>query len=362
MKEVGETLLVGSSKGLICYRHQGGSWVQDGVHFLGFPVSACMVDPRNGDWWAALAHRHWGQKMHRSEDRGKSWQELSTPVYPATARLANGQAATLRKVWVLADAGPEDPQGIYAGTEPGGLFYSPDAGRSWQLVEALWNHPSRQQAWFGAGRDHPFIHSIVLDPRDSRHVYIAVSCAGVFETRDGGQSWEARNQGLRATYLPNPTPEVGHDPHMLHLCREHPDVLWQQNHCGVYRSVNGGGQWVEVSGADGFPYYGFALAVDEQDPERAWVIPAISDEIRVAVDQALCVCATEDGGKTWHARRKGLPQTGVFDIVYRHGFDKTGPRLAFGSATGNLYLSEDFGASWTHLSSHLPQINYLRFA
>ncbi|MEL6942301.1 MAG: glycosyl hydrolase, partial [Bacteroidota bacterium] len=218
-----------------------------------------------------------------------------------------------------------------------------------------------ENQWFGAGKDDPFIHSIVVDPRDSDHVYVAVSCAGVFETKDGGQSWQPRNKGLIAAYLPNPNVEVGHDPHRLLMCPSNPDVLWQQNHCGIFRSLDGGQSWKLLSDKEQMPHYGFALAIDEQDTEKAWVIPAVSDEERVAFDLALCVCETADGGRTWKALRKGLPQQHCFDIVFRHAFCKEKQLMAFGSTTGNLYLSEDKGQAWQCLSANLARIDSLVF-
>ena len=253
------------------------------------------------------------------------------------------------------------PGGLWVGTEPGGLFYSDDQGKNFHLVESLWNHPSRLDPgqWFGAGKDYPFIHSIVLDPRDSDHVYVGVSCAGVFETRDGGKIWHAKNNGLVAAYLPNPKAEVGHDPHRILLCPAHPDILWQQNHCGVFRTTDGGEQWEEVSGKDGFPKYGFALAIDEEDPEVAWVIPAHSDEQRIPVSLKLTVCVTKDAGRNWSSIRNGLPAGHAFDLVLRHSLVKKGDALAFGTNNGNLYLSEDRGSSWLAISQNLPMVNYL---
>ncbi len=357
-----DRLLLGTSKGLMVYRRTPSGWISDPPQFLGFPVSVAWIDDRDGTWWVALAHRHWGQKLHRSRDGGRSWEQVPVPRYPDGAMLDSGKPALLKKIWVMEHGGEDRPGMLFLGTEPGGLFRSEDGGDSWHLVESLWNHPSRRDQWFGAGRDYPFIHSIVRDPRDSDHFYIAVSCAGVFETRDGGNSWEVRNQGLIATYLPNPEAEVGHDPHMVIACRSNPDVLWQQNHCGIFRSVDGGLNWKNITGANGFPDYGFALAVDHGDPQRAWVIPAVSDEMRIAVDQALCVCRTDDGGQSWKALRQGLPQRDCYDIVFRHSFDIAGNRLAFGTTTGNLYLSEDFGEHWIAINHNLPRIDYVRFA
>lgn len=354
-------LLLGTAKGLMVYEKQGSDWEVTDVHFLGFPVSMVYVDERTQTWWAGLPHRHWGQKLHRSKDFGKTWEQVATPKYPSSAFLKNGKSASLKLIWCMAQGGNDRPNELWLGTEPGGLFHSKDGGDSFQLVESLWNHPSRHDLWFGAGKDEPFIHSIVVDPRDSQHVYIAVSCAGVFETLDGGITWQPRNKGLKAAYLPNPDAEVGHDPHLLLSCASNPSVLWQQNHCGIFRSIDGGLNWDDISDKKGIAHYGFALAIDSDNPLRAWVIPAMSDEMRVAHDLALCVCRTDDGGRTWQYLRNGLPQKHCFDIVFRHSLHNTGSTLAFGTTTGNLYLSEDAGDSWYCLSHNLPRIDSVLF-
>lgn len=355
-------LLVGTGKGLVECIKDKDKWLVVKVHFPGYPVSALLVDERNHCWWACLAHRHWGQKMHRSFDGGKTWEAVPCPAYPAGALIMPDKPAFLKKIWTLAKGGADRPQTLWMGTEPGGLFVSHDGGDHFELVQSLWDHPSRQREWFGAGRDHPFIHSIVVDPLDSNHVFIAISCAGVFETTDGGQSWVPRNKGLKAAYLPNPNVEIGHDPHLLLSCESQPEVMWQQNHCGIYRSTDSGKHWEEVSGKDGFPYYGFALAIDHNDPLKAWVIPAVSDEMRIAHDMALCVCHTRDGGNSWEAQRKGLPQEFCFDIVFRHSFIRAEKTLIFGTTTGNLFISEDDGESWQALSYHLARIDCLAVA
>ncbi|RMG25328.1 MAG: glycosyl hydrolase, partial [Bacteroidetes bacterium] len=339
------------------FRKTARGWKYERDFFRGLPVSLTCPDARTGQWWVAIAHKHWGQKLHISADEGQSWRELPAPKYPRGEEVKPGVPASLRLIWAMAPGGADQPGRFYIGTEPGGLFRSQDGGQSFELVESLWRHPSRPEHWFGGGRDHAGIHSIVVDPRDSRHVYVAVSCAGVFETTDDGQSWHPRNKGLRADYLPNPYVEVGHDPHLLLQCRAHPLHLWQQNHCGIFRSEDGGQSWIDVTDPNGLANYGFALAIDDDRPQRAWVIPAASDRMRIAVDCALCVCRTEDGGKSWQALRQGLPQQAAYDIVFRHALARKGSTLAFGTTTGNVYLSENDGDSWICLSHNLPIVN-----
>ena len=104
-------------------------------------------------------------------------------------------------IWALAPGGANEPGVIWCGTLPGGLFKSEDGGDSWALNRQLWDDPRREQ-WFGGGADQPGIHSICVDPRDSRHVKIGVSCGGVWTTRDGGQQWELTAKGMRADFMP----------------------------------------------------------------------------------------------------------------------------------------------------------------
>lgn len=355
-------LLVGTRKGLMQFERGSSGWEIARVSFPGVPISYTMHDPRTNTLWANLDHGHWGQKLQRSRDWGETWEEVTSPKYPEGAELKEGTPAALIYNWTMAGGGDDRPNTFYIGTEPGGLFRSDDGGDTFTLVESLWNHPSRKTNWFGGGRDNPGIHSIFVDPRDSKRVLVGISCGGVFETTDDGATWTPRNKGLYANYLPDPTAEVGHDPHFVAAAPSNPDVLWQQNHGGIYRSTDGGMNWTSVSETGNTAHFGFPIAVDEQNPDVAWVVPADSDEKRMAPSGALCVCRTDDGGQTWKELRNGLPQNHCYDVVFRHALDLTGDTLAFGSTTGNLFLSEDRGESWSTVASHLPPIYSTRFA
>jgi photosystem II stability/assembly factor-like uncharacterized protein len=366
-----KTLLLGTHKGLLIYKRRGKSWQFVRESFVGVRVPYAMVDPRTGMLWATLDHGHWGQKLHRSKDMGESWEEVPAPKYPEGATLnANAMEperppapATVRYLWCVAPGGNDQPKRMYIGTEPGGLFVSDDGGATWAMNAGLWAERARcADYWVGGGRDHAGIDAIFVDPRNSQRVLVAVSVAGVFETVDGGATWQPRNVGLKANYLPKPDVEVGHDPHFMAVCPANPDVLWQQNHCGIFRSTDGAKTWHDVSQPDAPAYFGFPISADERDPQTAWVIPAVSDEIRVAVNGAMCVSRTTDGGKTWQAFRKGLPQERSYDVVFRHALDVTGDSLTFGTTTGNVFFSNDRGESWKTLGSHFPLVYSVRFA
>jgi len=357
------TLLVGTTKGLVVFEKKNEKWVIQKIHFLGMSISVIYIDPVNTTWWVSISHHHWGQKLQYSTDKGNTWHTVIAPKYPTHSNLQSGKPANLKKIWCIQQGGKAYPNRLWVGTEPGGLFLSEDKGQTFHLVESLWNHPSRmnRQQWFGTGRSQPYIHSIVIDPRDENHIYIAVSCAGIFETTDGGENWQPRNKGLIAAYLPNPEAEIGHDPHLLVVCDSNPEVLWQQNHCGIFRSSDGAASWDNITDKKGIANYGFAIAIDPTDPRRAWVIPSTSDEIRVAPNLALSVCYTPDAGKTWKTLNRGLPQENCFDIVFRHAFARQKQTLAFGTTTGNVYLSQDDGHNWDLLSANLSRVDYVVF-
>ena len=189
---------------------------------------------------------------------------------------------------------------------------------------------------------------------------VAVTTAGVLETTDGGLSWQGRNVGMENDYLPDRQAEWGHDPHFVTRCRRQPEHVWQQNHCGVFYSSDGAASWRRVSQSQVGVHFGFPIAVDENDGKTAWVVPGHSDQQRTTIDGSLFVAMTQDGGQNWRRLDRGLPVQ-AYDVVYRHALDVSGDTLAFGSTTGNLYLSDNRGEDWQVVSCYMPPIYSVRF-
>jgi hypothetical protein len=364
-----DELFVATRKGLFGFRRDGaGAWTTSRPAFLGEPVSAVLADPRDGALYAALRLGHFGVKMHRSDDGGASWTELPAPAFPEGIEGVVDQhgtetAPSVDTVWALTAGGADQPGWIWAGVAPSGLFLSKDRGQSWSLVESLWNVPERKK-WFGGGTDLPAPHSVRIDPRDSRKVTVAVSCAGVWKSDDAGSSWRIAGQGLRAAYMPPDQALNPHvqDPHLIAACPADPDVVWCQHHNGVFRSTDGAESFQEIAEA-GPSVFGFAVAAHPKDRETAWFVPAVKDECRVPVDGRLVVTRTRDGGRSFEVLGEGLPDQS-WDLIYRHALDVdgSGERLAMGSTTGNLWLSETAGDRWSRLSAHLPPIAQVAFA
>jgi hypothetical protein len=267
-------------------------------------------------------------------------------------------------VWSLVAGGADEPGRLWAGCLPAGLFRSDDGGASWTLNAPLWLEPRRRD-WFGGGYDHAGIHSVLVDPRDAAHLTLGISCGGVWQSHDAGAHWSLTADGMRADYLPADSADDGNtqDPHRLVQCVAAPEHLWVQHHCGIYRSTDGGRQWQAVP-APAPSGFGFAVACDPVDPQRAWFVPATADVCRVPVDGRVVVTRTDDGGASFEAHGEGLPQGHAYHLVYRHGLDVSGDgrTLALASTTGGLWLSADGGRAWQALSRDLPPVAVVRFA
>ena len=358
-----DTFYAATRKGLFTFRSDHTSWTTDAPAFMGEPVSAILKDPRDGTLYAALDLGHFGPKLHRSGDDGKTWKELSPPAF-GKIDDADENAPSVAMIWRLVPGGHDEPGAIWAGTIPGALFRSNDRGNTWRLVESLWNRPERD-GWFGGGYDHPGIHSILVDPRDSAKLTLGISCGGVWKSDDRGETWRLTGTGLRSDYTPPDQAEElnTQDPHLLASCASAPYTIWCQHHNGVFLSRDGGESFFEFR--DVKPaVFGFAVAVHPNDPGTAWLVPGVKDECRVPVDGKLIVNKTIDGGETWRAIADGLPTEPSYDLIFRHALDvdETGDRLIMGSTTGNLWASDDSGESWRLISAHLPPINALAFA
>ncbi|KVO50500.1 WD40/YVTN/BNR-like repeat-containing protein [Burkholderia stagnalis] len=378
-----DRLLVATRKGLFVLQIDGnGGWTLGEPHFAGEPVSMVLPDPRDGTLYAALNLGHFGVKLHRRRAGKTEWEACAVPVYPpqppdeappGDSTTANAGASTadptppappwsLQQIWSLETGGPDEPGALWAGTIPGGLFRSDDGGDTWTLNRALWDRPERRE-WFGGGYDAPGIHSVMVDPRDSRHVSIGVSCGGVWQTDDGGATWRVTADGMEADYMP---PERRgdanvQDPHRVVQCAANPDALWTQHHCAIFRSTDGAAHWQRIEAQPSS--FGFAVAVHPRDADTAWFVPAVKDECRIPVNGRFVVTRTRDGGRTFERFSNGLPAAPAYDLVYRHGLavDGTGTRLAMGSTTGGLWTSGDGGESWRLVSAHLPPVYCVRF-
>jgi hypothetical protein len=345
-------LVLGTKKGLVVLQGSAGSGFEVVSRaFPGEPVDYATRDPRTGRLFATVSSPFYGPKIWYADEPAGEWTQATGVALP------QGGETALVRIWVIVP-GEEDGL-LYAGGDPGVLFESRDGGVTWGLNAALWNHPSRSSWQPGGGG--LCLHSIVPWPGDPDRLLVAISAAGVWRTDDGGRSWRQGNRGLLARYLPEEARDGATALCVHHIERspQLPTRLFMQFHGGVYRSDDAGESWIDIG--DGLVSdFGFPLAVDPNDPDRAYVIPLKADVDRVTPEGRVRVFETRDGGATWMAQADGLPQTDAYLTVLRLAFDRvpgaSALELYFGATSGEVFGSSDAGASWFGVASQLPPI------
>lgn len=361
-------LLIATRKGAWLYHgsRDRQTWRSDGPHFLGQIVHHLMLDPRDGETLLAAASTgHLGPTLFRSRDLGRSWRESSRP--PAFAKAQNGEPArSVNHTFWLAPGHASEPGVWYAGTSPQGLFRSQDGGDTWSPCSGL-NDDPRYRDWMGGSQDGtpngPKLHSILIDPRDARHLYLGMSSGGVHESLDRGASWTPLIDGLEVVEGFDAGKLWFHDPHCVRLCPSRPDRLYQQNHCGIYRLDLPGRRWERI-GAN-MPReigdVGFPMVVHPRDADTAWVFPMDGSGVwpRVSPGGRPAAYVTHDAGRSWARQDRGLPTTQAWWTVKRQAMtgDACDPvGLYVGTTSGELWASSDEGASWRGIVRHLPEI------
>ncbi len=344
-------LLVGTKKGAFIIESSRGreAWSLRGPFCETWPINHVIADAKSGTIYAAGGNEWFGPAIWKSKDRGATWTHSS-------AGLAYDSGETpIKSAWSLAIG----RDALYAGVEPAGLFRSEDEGETWTHVSGLRDHPSRSGWVPGAGG--LILHSIVPDPVDTKKLWVAISTAGAFCTEDGGATWQPRNRGTRADYLPEDQryPEFGQCVHSLVLAPGDGELLYQQNHCGMYRSRDGGRQWESIEA--GLPSsFGFPAAVHPRDAETLFLVPLNGDVSgRFMPGGSTAVYRTRDGGDSWTALREGLPQQNAFFGVLRQALatDTAMPAgVYFGTNTGQLFASRNEGDGWMTITETLPPI------
>ena len=342
------------------------TWRIEGPHFLGHIVNHLVLDPRDGRTLLAAAKTgHLGPTIFRSADFGRTWKEAARP--PAFAKAPEGEKgrAVDHTFW-LTPCHANEPNAWYAGTSPQGLFRSEDGGDTWKPFSYI-NDDSQYRAWMGSVQDGtpdgPKMHSIIVDPRDPKHLYFAMSGGGVHESLDGGRSFTPIVKGMEVVAGFDAANIAFHDPHCVRLCPSNPDRLYQQNHCGIYRLDRPSSEWTRIGknmpkqvGDVGFP-----MVVHPRDADTLWVFPMDGQTVwpRTSPEGMPAAYVTRNGGKRWQRLDAGLPRSQAWWTVKRQSMtaDAQDPvGLYLGTTNGELWMSRDEGKRWTCLARHLPEI------
>jgi photosystem II stability/assembly factor-like uncharacterized protein len=367
-------LLVATRKGAFILKADAArrSWKISAPMLLGHIAHHLVQDPRDPKVILFSTRTgHLGPTILRSTDRGRSWKEATRP--PAFPKAAAGRKAEVvdHSFW-LTPGHASEPGTWYAGTSPQGLFRSEDGGVTWEPVSGLNDHPEYSK-WMGASEngtpDGPKLHSVIVDPRDANHLYVAMSSGGVHESRDRGATWKALVDGLEVVEGFPVDQLYVHDPHCVRLCPSNPDRLYQQNHCGIYRLDRPGETWTRIGRAMPAKVgdVGFPMVVHPRDDKVCWVFPMDGSTVwpRTAINGRPAAYTTRNGGRSWQRLDKGMPAKDAWWTVKRQAMcgDASDPvGLYFGTTSGEIWASRDEGRSWRCIARHLPEIYALECA
>lgn len=371
------TILVGTAKGafLVSARQDRSGWTIKGPFCEGWPINHIVGDPATGTLWAGGGGEWHGAGIWCSTDAGETWEvtRLTKGTMddwaaedPDFAKMIAWTDTPMpfddefSQIWSLCHA----HETVYAGTKPAGLLASKDGGKTWERVQGLSDHPSAQSWTPGAAG--LVLHTIVPDPANPKKLWVGLSAAGVFATEDGGTTWDRRNRLSNAQACGNhdhpAAPRDGETGHCVHNMMRAPgegDLLYQQNHHGVWRSADGGRSWDDIT--NGLPStFGFPIRVHPRDRDTIWTLPLNGDSAgRFPPDAAAAVWRSRDGGRSWQDLRQGLPQRGCYFTVLRQAMagDARDPAgLYFGTNSGSVFASLDEGDNWQEVARHLPTI------
>lgn len=344
-------VMAGTRKGAFLFWSDGARLVwRRSHHHMGWAVHAITYDARDGSILAATNSDVFGALVQRTRDGGATWQHFNQGL-----DFDGAGEERVRQVWQVEPGHASQPERLWAGTREAGLFRSDDGGATWAGVASL-NERRERDGWMEGGGGL-ILHTIIQDPSDPQRIYAAISAGGAYRSDDGGATWRPINRNVRAGFLPDPYPETGQCVHKMALHPARPNVLFQQNHDGVYRSDDCGDSWVDISA--GLPSrFGFPLVVHPHDPRTVYVVPLTADERRVTPDGQMALWRTKDDGATWQRLDRGLPAnawlTVLRDALAVDPADPAG--IYVGTKGGQLFFSRNEGDDWETLADYLPPV------
>ena len=287
------------------------------------------------------------QSLIRERARATS----SLPAAPGTAQWESIGPTNVGGRLTAAACHPTNPERIWVGAAGGGVWFSANAGQSWQ---PQWH----AQEVLNVG-------ALAIDPRDPDVIYCGTGEAnlsadsypgvGIYQTRDAGKTWRLAAASAR-TGLPRRIAVIAIDPfdskHLMVGGVGFGEVGVAHDLGGLYTSTDGGISWTRATFITARNYWCHAIVFD---PRRRGVVYATFTS-RGAGNG---IYRSSDGGQTWTQLRKGLPTPDRFgrtslalcpavpSVLYAFAADEASE--ASDRLLG-VFRSRDGGRSWTSIA------------
>ncbi|MGH7177482.1 MAG: exo-alpha-sialidase [Tepidisphaeraceae bacterium] len=350
-------VMIGTNKGAFTFASDASrkNWTLAGPHLGGWEVSALHVHSHNGKPRLLVGTTHfvYGATIRISDDMGQTFREIE-----ASPKYASDSGRALKRIWQIAPGHASEPRTLFAGVDEAGIFVSRDGGETWTEMSGLTKGRNTKD-WF-PGNGGLCLHTILVDPNDKMRMWVAISAVGCFRTTDGGETWTECNKNL-------PTMPTGVEGtpecccvHKVVIDPRNSDTLYMQFHGGVFKSTNAAESWQKIE--NGLPgNFGFPIVITKRGD--LFIAPLQADEQRYFKDGKFQVYKSTDQGATWAPRSKGIPAEARFAGVLRDAMsvDSHEPAGIFvGTTMGEVFFSNDAGESWSRMPAQLPRIETVR--
>jgi len=205
---------------------------------------------------------------------------------------------------------PRNPEHIFLGTSTGTIFHSLNHGKNWKRLAHV------------GTKDNSVIDHIVIDPRNSDHIYVAAwdwrshHAGDLLHSVDGGSTWKA-------------TPAMhGESIRAIAIAAADPKILVVGALDGVFSSKDAGQTWQKISARTPQIKNVESIAIDPQNSEIIYV------------GTWHLGWKTSDGGSHWRQMKEGIiDDSDIFSIVV----DQANSSTIFASACSGIYASHDGG-------------------
>jgi photosystem II stability/assembly factor-like uncharacterized protein len=336
-----DRMYVGTIRGLITLERgaAGAPWSVVGEALTDRHVSALLLEPRSRRLFAA-AHGDGGIAV--SLDDGLTWRDASSGLDD-------------RNVYTLAVQYRGGNTILFAGVEPAKLYRSDDLGASWSELRALRDVPNTGLWNFPPPPHIAHVKNVAFDSNIPTTLYASIEQGALLKSVDDGASWVELE-----SYEDTSEDKFRHDIHRVLVKRSDPNWLFMLTGDGTYRSLDAGASWEHTTTRDftiGYPDAGFIDPRDEnvlyiggpKNAPRSWAVERAADSTMMR---------SRDGGTTWEERRNGLPAkiVGNFEAM---GMHHAGAHLMLvaGTATGEVFVSDDAGGEWSVAATGLAPIS-----